>query len=153
MPESDRTDVIDPPDLLELLFELTVLLSDHMEIDLRRRGLTRARARVIWCLHHHGSTTHGALAEALDVTPRNVTGLVDALEEDGFVFRRPHPTDRRASLVALTDFGRHTALGMHEDELRLAVQLMGHLSPEQASQFAGSVTDIVGRLREAVSAS
>ncbi len=40
--------------------------------------------------------TQRALADALQVTPRNVTGLVDALADSGFVERAPHPTDRRA---------------------------------------------------------
>jgi DNA-binding MarR family transcriptional regulator len=42
------------------------------------------------------------LAEAIRVNPRNITGLVDALVEGGFVTREPHPTDRRSILVTLT---------------------------------------------------
>jgi DNA-binding MarR family transcriptional regulator len=36
---------------------------------------------------------------------RNVTGLVDALQADGFVMRSPHPTDQRTTLVTLTEQG------------------------------------------------
>jgi DNA-binding MarR family transcriptional regulator len=39
------------------------------------------------------------------VTAQNVTYLVDALERDGLVTRSPHPTDRRVSIVELTEDG------------------------------------------------
>ena len=34
-----------------------------------------------------------------------VTGIVDGLEERGYVKRQPHPTDRRVKVVALTPLG------------------------------------------------
>ena len=40
-------------------------------------------------MHHNGPTTQRELADALKVTPRNVTGLVAG----GFVTRERHPTD------------------------------------------------------------
>ena len=43
------------------------------------------------------------LADALEVTPRNITALVDGLEGEGLVQRSAHPTDRRVTLVELTD--------------------------------------------------
>lgn len=46
-----------------------------------------------------------ALAAALDVVPRSITSLVDDLERAGLVAREPDPTDRRATLVTVTDRG------------------------------------------------
>jgi DNA-binding MarR family transcriptional regulator len=40
------------------------------------------------------------------VTPANVTYQVDALEREGLVLRGPHPSDRRVTLVELTDEGK-----------------------------------------------
>jgi len=45
------------------------------------------------------------LGEELAVTARNVTTLVDGLESERLVRRAPHPTDRRATMVELTDAG------------------------------------------------
>ena len=50
-----------------------------------------------------------ALADELGLTPRNITDAVDALESEGLVRRTAHPTDRRATLVELTDAGIATA--------------------------------------------
>ncbi|MEV4131730.1 MarR family transcriptional regulator [Dactylosporangium sp. NPDC049742] len=48
----------------------------------------------------------GELAQALGVTPRNVTGLVDTLEHKGLLRRVPDPADRRSVRAVATDDGR-----------------------------------------------
>ena len=45
--------------------------------------------------------TQRTLSQALRVSPRNVTGLLDALEAGGYVTRGRHPTDRRAQLMGV----------------------------------------------------
>jgi DNA-binding MarR family transcriptional regulator len=50
--------------------------------------------------------TLGELAERLDVSPRNITGLVDHLEQDSLVERIPDPDDRRAVRVRLAPGGK-----------------------------------------------
>ncbi|GAB3827539.1 MarR family winged helix-turn-helix transcriptional regulator [Dactylosporangium cerinum] len=47
----------------------------------------------------------GELAQALGVTPRNVTGLVDTLEREGLVRRVPDPADRRSVRAVATAEG------------------------------------------------
>lgn len=39
-------------------------------------------------------------------TSRNITGLVDRMEDDGLVARRANPDDRRSFIVSLTSRGR-----------------------------------------------
>ena len=67
--------------------------------------------------------TQRELSRALRCTPRNVTGLLDALEDSGLVVRRPHPRDRRASLVNLTLGGKRTSAAFAE--------LTGKVSPPE----------------------
>lgn len=139
-------------DALAKLFELAVRLTDEMERGLVERGLTRARAELLWVLHHQGQTTQHALSQALRCTPRNVTGLVDALEVSGFVIRRPHPTDRRATLVALTEQGQHAVSTMHADYQELAAHLFADLAGNDVDSFVVALNQVLGRLRNAVSA-
>ena len=44
-----------------------------------------------------------ALKEELGVSATNITAMVDSLERDGLVTRQPHPYDRRATIIALTE--------------------------------------------------
>ena len=53
-----------------------------------------------------GPLTPGELAAKEGVQPPSMTRVIAALEEFGFVTRRPHPTDGRQAIVALTDAGR-----------------------------------------------
>ncbi|HEU5475462.1 MAG TPA: MarR family transcriptional regulator [Actinophytocola sp.] len=53
-----------------------------------------------------GSMTPGELAAKEVVQPPSMTRVIAALEDAGFVSRRPHPTDGRQSIVELTEAGR-----------------------------------------------
>jgi DNA-binding MarR family transcriptional regulator len=84
------------------LFGLAPLLVELQDLGAREYGMTYARGRVVAALHASGPVLMRALSEAIGVSPRTITGLIDALEADGWAERRPHPTDRRATIVALT---------------------------------------------------
>lgn len=71
-------------------------------------GLSFARVRVLRRLLA-GPATLRELAGRLNADPPYVTLMVDDLEGRGLVGRAPHPTDRRAKLVSLTDDGRTAA--------------------------------------------
>jgi DNA-binding MarR family transcriptional regulator len=51
----------------------------------------------------------GQLASRMDTTPATATRAVDALQEAGFVMRRPDPSDRRGTVVEATAKGRRWA--------------------------------------------
>lgn len=84
-------------------------------------GVSFARMRLLGVLHRTGPQIMSGLSEELDVTARNVTALVDGLEAEGLVRRVPHPTDRRATVVELTEVGKgygcQMAAGGHLDAI------------------------------------
>jgi DNA-binding MarR family transcriptional regulator len=47
------------------------------------------------------------LGKRAGLEPSTMTGLIDRMERGGLVFRRNHPTDRRAQVISLTDYGRN----------------------------------------------
>lgn len=82
--------------------------------------VTPAQVRAVRVLTKHGDRGPGdepgdggvrssVLAEHLGIAPRSATEVVDALEAKGLVARSPDPTDRRATLVSLTERGRALA--------------------------------------------
>jgi DNA-binding MarR family transcriptional regulator len=133
---------------LERLFELAALLGDVMDAGLAEGGMTRARAEVIWHLHHHGPATQRELSQALRCTPRNVTGLLDALEAADFVARGHHPTDRRATLVTLTEHGVATANAWSSGYRTAAGELFGDVSPADLATFVATMDHVLRRLRQ-----
>jgi DNA-binding MarR family transcriptional regulator len=136
---------------LDRLLELTVLLNDDMTQALTREGLTVARTHLLWVLHELGPATQRALADALKVTPRNVTGLVDGLAESGHVTREPHPADRRATLVTLTPAGGAVMKNMARGREDLAAQLFGDFA-EDLDDLLHGIDHVTRRLRNALAA-
>lgn len=133
---------------LERLYELAVLLVDGMDRGLGEQGLTRARAELIWRLHRQGPMTQRDLSRMLQCTPRNVTGLVDALEAGDLVVRRPHPTDRRATLVALTQQGERAAAAWQAGYQDVGVLLFADLASDELARFAATLDTLLQRLRD-----
>jgi DNA-binding MarR family transcriptional regulator len=134
---------------LDQILELTVLLNDDMARDLKRRGLTLSRVHVLWLVHHHGPMTQRALADAIDVSPRNITGLVDGLAHTGFITREPHPSDRRATLVTLTNRGTVTALNLEKEHEQFARMLFGDMPEHLLDGFTTGLDHVLTALRKA----
>jgi DNA-binding transcriptional ArsR family regulator len=88
---------------LDRLVELAELLGAMAQRGVAEHGLTRARAAPLWPLFHAGPMTRRAPAARLGVTPRSVTGLLDALETDGLV--------ASCSGTSVRGHARHTADG------------------------------------------
>ncbi|WIV59164.1 MarR family winged helix-turn-helix transcriptional regulator [Amycolatopsis nalaikhensis] len=125
----------DPVQAFDKAFELAARLAEAMRVALADRGLTTSRAEVIYMLARDGDLVQRALADALNCTPRHVTGLVDQLEGAGLVERRPHPRDRRAISVALTDDGAATARWMTESRHGAARAILGDVPRADLTAF------------------
>ncbi|GAA2830154.1 MarR family winged helix-turn-helix transcriptional regulator [Crossiella cryophila] len=69
-------------------------------------GLRPAYGYAFNFLSCNPTTTAVALAIHLGVTKQAAVQLVEELENQGFVTRRPHPDDGRAKIVELTERGR-----------------------------------------------
>lgn len=69
-------------------------------------GLAPSHSRALVVLMRGGPMRLSELSDHLHIAPRSTTEVVDGLEERGLVARQPDPTDRRATLVDLTDEGR-----------------------------------------------
>lgn len=71
-------------------------------------SLTFSRYEVLVLLHFSrtGALPLGKMGDRLMLHQASITNLVDRLEQQGYLRRRPHPTDRRTTLAELTDEGR-----------------------------------------------
>lgn len=142
----------DLPALLDRILELSHLVAGDVHGTLHAQGLTVARTHLLWVLEKEGSSTQQHLAAALEVTPRNVTGLVDALAATGFLTREPHPTDRRATLVTLTPLGRTTMSEMSRQHDELAGVLFSDISADEIATFTKTLDIVIGRVTEEIAA-
>jgi DNA-binding MarR family transcriptional regulator len=94
-----------------------------------------------------GPRTQRELSQVLKCTPRNVTGLVDALEAAGFVERTAHPTDRRAIMVGLSKQGQSLIAGWAADREHGTAQVLGGIPADQLAVFSAVLDRVLTQLR------
>ena len=123
------------PDLDMLPMEVLGRLNEASQLVIRERqtplfarhGLQHGEFDVLATLRRSGERdglTPTALFEAAMMSSGGMTARIDRLEKVGLVERRPHPTDRRATLVRLTDKGFaliDSIMPSHQDTAREAL--------------------------------
>jgi len=84
------------------------ILQSSVDSALRPHGLTFARyeALVLLVFSRQGSLPMKVMGQRLQVHPTSVTNIVDRLQADQLVERNGHPTDRRTTVVTITEAGR-----------------------------------------------
>ncbi len=111
-------------------------------------GLTFLRLRLIDRLNEEGPAMMRTLADELRLTPRHMTALVDALEQENLVARRPHPTDRRATVVELTASGCEAANAVLAPSMNAIAGLFDELTAEEMVELEALVGKLLAALRE-----
>lgn len=122
------------------------ILLSAVDAALRPHGLTFARyeALVLLTFARSGRLPMRVMGERLQLHPTSVTNIVDRLQDGGLVRRVPHPTDRRATLVEITEAGaelRESATGAVTE---IDFGLRGLDGAEQVR-----LTELLGQVRRA----
>lgn len=90
--------------------QMTVLLRRvqriHLSTSAGEVNLERSAYGIMCKLADEGPQRLGALASAFGLDPSTITRQVQALEEIGLAVRKTDPSDRRASILDLSDTGR-----------------------------------------------
>ncbi|RRQ25499.1 MarR family transcriptional regulator [Rhodococcus sp. Eu-32] len=139
-------DVADGMAAVTSLMRAQQIMLARVEEVLKPTGLTFSRYELLTLLTF---TKNGALPMAkasarLQVHPTSVTNAVDRLEAAGYVQRTPHPSDRRTTLVEITESGRALAVNATE---KLNDQVFG--KPGLAKERLTSLVRILAELRRA----
>lgn len=122
------------------------ILQSAVDTALRPHNLTFARyeALVLLGFSRRGSLPMRVMGDRLQLHPTSVTNIVDRLEQDELVRRVPHPTDRRTTLVEITEAGRQRMQEATEAVTEINFGLRG-ITERQTQQL----TELLGRVRHA----
>jgi DNA-binding MarR family transcriptional regulator len=144
----------DPTDLIIADFRSTMSqLKCASSERLLRLGVSMAQLHIMYTLQRGGEMTMSHLADVLNVSLSNATGLIDRLEERGFIERNRVPEDRRVVLVRVTPDGERMLreIDAQSDEILRAV--LDRLPATQLravahamSAFREAVTKTVGSI-------
>jgi DNA-binding MarR family transcriptional regulator len=111
--------------LMRLIHRVSASNSERatMELNLRQR-------LILQCLGLEGDRSIAAIGQRLGFSPSTMTGLVDRLEEQGYVKRRPHASDRRVTLLVLSRKGKGAFLREIDWYRSLVDEIFGSLGEE-----------------------
>jgi DNA-binding MarR family transcriptional regulator len=107
-----------------------------------RLGISMTQLHVMHLLERHGELPMSRLAEMLDVSMSAATGLVDRVEERGFVERIRVPEDRRVVLARITDAGRQMLDDVELVRAELIEQVLDGLREDQIAGVASAMASI-----------
>jgi DNA-binding MarR family transcriptional regulator len=114
-------------------------LADHF-------GLSRIEAQAVGHLAATSGLGQTDLAVRLGVTTSAITALVDRLEASGVARRDRHPTDRRRSIVTLSEQGTNLV----EKSRHSVDRLFDGLREQNLAQMTEAVNGLVGNIEREI---
>lgn len=93
--------------------------------------VTSVQGMVLTFLYEDDRITARELGERTTLDSATLTGILDRLEKGGFIERRPHPDDRRALQVCLTDEGHDLGGELLEMGVAANQEFLSPLTPEE----------------------
>lgn len=115
---------------------------------LKPLGITRSQWWVLAFLSRRDGMTQTALAGDLDLTKVAVGGLLDRMENAGFVERRADASDGRARRVYLTRAGGKMITTIRENVEQIELQILEKVSEESLNHAAAALVTIKDTLLE-----
>lgn len=128
------------------MLELRCISSQRM----LRLGVSMTNYHVLSMLERHGEMTMSRLAEMLDVSLSNVTGIVDRMEERGLIERGRVPDDRRVVLARITPRGRQLLAEVEVLHKDMFGRALGRLDEAQLQRIARAMEDLRGAVSAAL---
>lgn len=139
-----------PMEALGRLHEVSILVARERQAPLYARyGLQQGEFDALATLRRSGAPeglTPTALFEAAMMSSGGMTARIDRLEKAGLVERRPHPTDRRATLVRLTDKGFDLIETIMPDHEEAARDILAPLSLDEQKTLNALLARLIGGL-------
>ena len=130
-----------PAELVEsnsfLLKRLGFRAKEHAMSAYEAAGFSPYHHAVLVALAEGSHEMQGAIADALGYDSGQMVGLLDELEERGFVRRRRDPDDRRRQLVSITPEGKRALAKLRTLSEQLDAELLSPLDEKERAQLHG----------------
>ena len=129
--------------LSSILIELYEKMSSWEHAVVKESGLTPAQMHTIEIMGHQESLRMKELAQKLGVTTGTLTVMIDRLEQNGLILRKPHKKDRRSIMIALTKKGQEYFEEHHKLHLELTREITSSLNEDETKQFYTFIKKLV----------
>ena len=118
------------------LFQLANEIQKMMELYHAKNGFSRARYLTLIALFHEGGKlTPNEIANRMNVTRGNMTGLIDYLLKDGLVKKYQDEKDRRQVWIEMTPKGEAHLRKIFPDYFKRLSRIMTEVSKQEVNDF------------------
>jgi DNA-binding MarR family transcriptional regulator len=131
-------------ELADAFLALHHLVRKHVDAAMTAAGLSLSQSKLLALVARLAPCRPSDIATHMGYAPRTVTTALDALEENGWIERTAHPTDRRAQLVVITTAGKAKLDDVQGPKRQAVEQLFGVLSVEEQTQLR----ELMDRVRD-----
>lgn len=115
-------------------------------------GMTFTQSKVLVFLSRNEGTTQAKLAEASDTEPMTLVRVLDRMERDGWIERRPDPADRRAHRLYLLPASNAVLAEIVRIGEKARSEALAGLSSEEREQMMSMLEHVRANLVALVSA-
>ena len=111
--------------------------------------LEGARGRIIFALWGNDGVPIKILCEKTSLDKSTLTGILDRLERDGYIERKPSETDKRSTLISLTGKEQGFAKDVQKVSNRMNKIFYKGFTDEEITQFDRMLERILANCKEA----
>ena len=111
--------------------------------------LEGARGRIIFALWGNDGVPIKTLCEKTSLDKSTLTGIIDRLERDGYIERKPSETDKRSTLISLTGKEQEFAKNIQKVSNQMNEIFYKGFTDEEIIQFDSMLARILENCKEA----
>ena len=111
--------------------------------------LEGARGRIIFALWGNDGVPIKTLCEKTSLDKSTLTGIIDRLERDGYIERKPSETDKRSTLISLTGKEKEFAKNIQKVSNQMNEIFYKGFTYEEITQFDSMLARILENCKEA----
>jgi DNA-binding MarR family transcriptional regulator len=130
-----------------MLSDVARLIRTIFDRRVRDIGLTRAQWLVLTRLYRRPGSSQTQLAEMLEIDRASAGRMIDRMEKNGWVERRPDRGDRRVNRLHLTDEARRVHAEMWAIAESTVDDALAPLSANEREQYTELTAKVKGRLQ------
>jgi len=130
-----------------LISDVARLMRTVFDRRMRELGLTRSQWMALTRLHRRPGLSQSEIADLLEIEKASAGRLIDRLEENGWVERRPDRRDRRINRIHLTAHAEAVHAGIWPVAEATVEDALRDLSHEERRRLADMMARVKGTLQ------
>jgi DNA-binding MarR family transcriptional regulator len=125
------------------IINLQRALNNAMKQTSLQEGVTLQQATILRILQHEGTVPMSKIAEHLQVSRPNITGIIDRLEKKGLIEKSENNQDRRSTTIKITMKGQELQEKISQNYATLIKTGLKTLSATQQETLVNNLTKFI----------